>query len=86
MEYKIRHLSWSKRRKHTEPPQPICVSVRDDIKLVHNSRCLMVVGYEDGHVFEFDAMVSQNPVNDKWTIHGMCGRTGRQCLVDVIES
>jgi hypothetical protein len=85
MEYEIRELSWFKRRTPVREPKPICVSVRNDLELVDNSYCFMAVGYDDGHVFEFNARVSQNPLNKKWTVHGMDGSTGRQCLVDVIE-
>lgn len=84
MKYIIRHLSWSKRRKHTEPPQPIDVDI-NSVELIRNSRCNMLVTYDDDEVFMFEACVSQNPITNKWTIHGMCGSTGRQCLVDVIE-
>ena len=45
----------------------------------------MIVEYDDGKVYEFDARVSQNPIKKTWTVHGFSSASGRQCFADVIE-
>jgi hypothetical protein len=83
MKYRIRDLSWFKRRLPTEEPRPIDVEITN-IELVNNSYCDMKVTYDDGNVYEFNGRVSHNDVKDAWTVHGF-DASGRQCMVDVIE-
>ena len=83
MEYRIRHLSWYKRRLPTPEPRPVHVEI-ENIELVNNSYCDMKVTYDDGNVYEFTGRVSHNDIKDAWTVHGFDAK-GHQCFVDVIE-
>ena len=84
MEYKIRHLSWFKRREPTQDPQPVKVEI-DNIELEKNTYCDMTVEYDDGETFVFDGRVQYNDIKDTWTVHGFSSDSGRQCFVDIIE-
>ena len=84
MEYKVRELSWFKRRTPVKEPKPVTVQVTD-IELVNNSYCDMTVDFDDGKSFEYRSRVSQCPIKKTWTVHGFSSASGRQCLVDVIE-
>lgn len=82
MEYKIRHLDWFKRRIPTKDPQPVKVEI-NNIELVENSYCEMVVEFDDGNVYEFRGRVGYNEIKDTWTVHGF-DHHGRQCFVDIV--
>lgn len=84
MEYKIRHLSWYKRRLPTQDPQPVKVEI-DNIELEKNTYCDMTVEYDDGETFEFNGRVQYNEIKETWTVHGFSSASGRQCFVDIIE-
>ena len=84
MEYRIRNLSWFKRRPPTPEPRPIDVEI-ENIELVNNSYCDMKVTYDDGEIFEFNGRVSHNDIKDVWAVHGFSSDSGRQCFVDVID-
>jgi hypothetical protein len=84
MEYEIRNLSWFKRREPTKDPQPVKVEI-NNIELVNNSYCDMIVEYDDGKIFEFNGRVNLNDIKNTWTVHGFSSASGRQCFVDVVE-
>ncbi len=83
MKYNIRHLDWFKRRIPTQDPRPVKVEI-ENIELVLNSRCKMIVEFDDGNVYEFDGRVQHNEIKDTWTVHGF-NHHGQQCFVDIIE-
>ena len=83
VEYRIRQLSWFKRRIPTKEPVPTHVEI-SDIELVENSYCNMVVTYDDGNVYEFEGRVNHNEIKDTWTVHGFDSK-GHQCFVDIID-
>jgi hypothetical protein len=92
MEYKIRELSWFKRREPTPMPQPVRVECYD-MELVHNSYCKMAVRYDDEKNFMFDGHVCLNEIhnmsgtvqNQTWTVHGFNSKSGRQCLIEILK-
>lgn len=83
MEYKIRNLSWHKRRIPTVEPEPVNVEI-SDLELVNNSYCKMIVRFDDDNVYTFDGRVNYNDVKHTWTVHGF-DPYGHQCFVDVIK-
>ena len=84
MEYKIRHLSWFKRREPTKDPQPVKVEI-DNIELIENSYCDMTVEFDDSNVYEFRGRIGHNKIKDTWTVHGF-DHKGHQCFVDIVEN
>lgn len=81
MKFKIREMSWFKRRIPTPEPKPISVQILD-IKLIENHRCDMIVTYDDGNTFTLSGRVNQNQIKKIWAIHGI-DHQGHQCMVDI---
>lgn len=83
MKFKIREMSWYKRRIPTPEPKPTSVQI-PDIKLIENHRCDMLVTYDDGNSYTLSGRVNQNTVKKTWAVHGI-DHQGHQCMVDIEE-
>lgn len=70
MPFEIRQLSWHKRRRATEAPQPISVEV-PDFQKIPNHFCDISVTFDNGEVIMLQGRVSQNPVNHSWSVNGI---------------
>lgn len=70
MPFEIRQLSWHKRRRATQTPQPIRVEVPDFQKVPHHF-CDISVTFDNGDVVTLQGRVSQNPVNESWSVNGI---------------
>ena len=83
MEFKIRDTSWFKRRDPVEEIKPVTVTV-SNLELTNNHMCEMLATYDDGNTYKLSARVNQNPITEKWTVHGI-NHFGLSTLVDIIE-
>lgn len=83
MKLKVRELSWFKRREPTKEIRPVSVEV-DNLQLVENHRCEMIVLYDNGIKYTLSGRVSQNDITGKWTVHGI-NPYGLSTLVDIEE-
>ncbi len=83
MKYKIRELSWYKRREPTKEAKPVSVEV-EDLQLVDNHMCKMRATYDDGNIYDLTARVCLNDIKGIWTVHGI-DHQGHSVLCDIIE-
>lgn len=84
MPFEIRQLSWHKRRRATEAPQPLKVEV-PDFQKIPNHFCDINVTFDNGEVLVLHGRVSQNQVNHSWSVNGING-SGQSVFAKWVEN
>ncbi|TRW48740.1 hypothetical protein FM042_07080 [Aliidiomarina halalkaliphila] len=78
MPFEIKQLSWHKRRRPTEVPQPVDIQV-DDFRQEVNHACEVTVTFDNGEVLQMHGRVIQNPITGVWSVTAING-TGQSVL------
>lgn len=82
LNYEIRQLSWSKRRKPNSEKEILSVELIGFEK-IENNMCKMIVDYENEKV-ELTARVLYNDRQDFWLVSGI-NTTGKQCTIKLVD-
>ena len=69
-QFEIIPKNWSMRRKPTQEPKPISVTI-PDFKCIKNHSCTMHVTYDNNEVKRYFSRVLQNHITQEWKVDGM---------------
>jgi hypothetical protein len=70
MPFVIQQLSWYKRRKPGDQPQPVSIEV-PDFKPEANHFCAVHVQFDNGDHVSLSGRVTQNPISGAWMVNGI---------------
>ena len=79
--FKIRHVSWQKRRPADAVPTPESATVHD-FKLLEEHSCRVSVAYSDGVTRELTGRVLKNSIKGTWAVNAFANG-GWTVILDV---
>ena len=84
MKYKVRMMSWSKRRPIDKTKKIVNVEL-EGFSQIHNHFCKMFIQYDTSEEkIELNGRVLHNKIKDTWIVNAMNSK-GDSCTIDIIS-
>lgn len=81
--FRIRQLSWFKRRSPTKEPEPVAVNI-PDFEKTENHMCDVFTTFDDGVERKLMGRVTHNSIRDTWSVNAIANG-GYAVFAELVE-